>query len=569
MNNELNNKILIVDDDIGILQGFRRALRGSFQIEIASSAYAALEEIKRNGPYAVIITDMMMPGLNGIDLLKKLEIIEPNAVKIMLSGNNSQKTAIDAINIGKVYKFLSKPINSTYLKEVISAALDQFNQELLRQEDIDLQNTEVNKLTSELNYHYHRDPLTGLLNRSTFITELSEFFKQKEKEILTLCYLDIDFFHLINESVGNSGGDELLKQISYILTESTPTGSLLARLNGDAFCLLIKKSLQNVAPNIDKIQQRINAHVLNWNGKSTNVTVSLGVIPIEDCYANANVFLNCAENACFLAKEEGRNRAHWGDSNDTTLTTRLDEINWVNKLEDIIDKKQFILYYQDIYPIINGNSKLHYEILLRYEPNKDKVLLPADILSAAEHYQLSPKIDRWVIATYAQWLAKNPCHLEQLELCSINLSGCSLNEGGMAKYILDTFAKYNIPKEKICFEITETAAVGYFANAINFINTLRNQGIKFALDDFGTGLSSYSYLKNLPIDILKIDGAFVKNIYKDKIDLAFVQSICDIGHTMGLKIVAEYVESKAIYDVLEKMNVDYGQGFYLAKPKRL
>lgn len=567
----MNKNILIVDDEIAVLHGLQRAMHHTCLIDTALGATAALEKVKAGKQHAVIITDLMMPGMNGLELLKELELIDPHSIKIMLTSSDSQQITIDAINQGKIYKFLRKPCDNKLLQEVINAALLQFHKYSQIEAKMAFQEGEVKELTSRLHFQYFHDALTGLSNRTTFIEQLSDILTSTEKLDYYLCYIDIDFFHLINDAVGNTGGDELLRQISHLLSSSIPRGNLVARFNGDIFCLLLKKnkqhSLEDFVKNIHII---VNQHAFKWHDKTINVSASFGVIPIETQYQDAHLSLHYAENACQLAKQAGRQQIHFGSSQDKQLSEKLNEIYWVNKLNDSINNDSLCLYQQSIQPVVADKTQgLHYEVLLRLVDDDKKVILPSEFLTAAEHYQMSPKVDKWVVQHYAKWLAEHPEHMVSLSMATINLSGLSINDKSMIDFIDQVFTDFGIPKHKICLEITETAAIGGFAGAIEFMHRLKSKGFKFALDDFGTGLSSYAYLKSLPVDILKIDGVFICNIHLDEIDRAMAQSICDVGHTMGLKIVAEFVDNKQIMDILKSMGIDFAQGFYVAKPQPL
>jgi EAL domain-containing protein (putative c-di-GMP-specific phosphodiesterase class I) len=273
-----------------------------------------------------------------------------------------------------------------------------------------------------------------------------------------------------------------------------------------------------------------------------------------------------ADAACYAAKEKGRNRVHIFRPNDEELTLRQGEMLWVEKIQDAIQKDKFCLYGQLIIPIADIAEGLHFETLIRYKDEQGNLIPPGAFLSAAERYNIASELDRWVINHLFSWINKNEYFLEQLSLCSINLSGLSLSDETMQNFIVEMFEKYNIPFNKICFEITETAAIANLTNATKFIAYFKNKGCSFSLDDFGSGLSSFAYLKNLPVDFLKIDGLFVKDILEDKIDLAMVRSINEIGHIMNKKTIAEFVENDEILSSLKLLGVDYAQGYGIKKP---
>jgi EAL domain-containing protein (putative c-di-GMP-specific phosphodiesterase class I) len=273
-----------------------------------------------------------------------------------------------------------------------------------------------------------------------------------------------------------------------------------------------------------------------------------------------------ADAACYAAKEKGRNRVHVFRPDDEELASRQGEMQWVEKIRQGIDENRFILYGQLIVPISDNEEGLHFETLVRYQDEQGNTIPPGAFLPAAERYNMASALDKWVIGQLFKWLAENPELLEKLSLCSINLSGLSMSDESMLDFITGAFKRYSIPTNKICFEITETAAIGNLTYATKFIHQLREQGCSFSLDDFGSGLSSFAYLKNLPVDYLKIDGLFVKDILDDKVDLAMVRSINEVGHVMGKKTIAEFVENKQIFDLLNELGVDYAQGYAIAKP---
>ena len=250
---------------------------------------------------------------------------------------------------------------------------------------------------------------------------------------------------------------------------------------------------------------------------------------------------------------------------DEEMAQRQGKMQWVEKIHLGMKENLFCLYGQPIVPVAGTDEGLHFETLIRYRDGEN-IIPPGAFLPAAERYNISPSLDKWVIATLFEWLAGNPGMLQHLDVCSVNLSGLSFSEQSMLDFIAAEFEKWNIPKHKICFEITETSAIANLSYATRFIDHLQRQGCKFSLDDFGSGLSSFAYLKNLPVDYLKIDGLFVKDILDDKGDLAMVRSINEVGHVMGKKTIAEFVENQEILDILKQLGVDYAQGYGIGKP---
>ncbi len=432
--------------------------------------------------------------------------------------------------------------------------------------------TETRLLSEKIEYQARHDALTGLVNRSEFDGILQQAVQETSKGELehALCYLDLDQFKVVNDTSGHMAGDELLRQLGDILRVHIRKGDVLARLGGDEFGVLMNDcSLEEAFHACEKLRNVIRDFQFAWEDRSFSVGVSIGISSINSCTGNAVDSLKEADAACYAAKEKGRNRVHVFRFDDEELALRQGEMQWVEKIKQGLDENRFVLYGQLIVPVFEDPKKqdsLHFETLVRYLDEQGNIIPPGAFLPAAERYNLATALDKWVIAHLFEWLQNHPECLDKLAVCSVNLSGLSLADETMLNFITETFEHYSIPTAKICFEITETAAIGSLNNATKFIQHLRGMGCSFSLDDFGSGLSSFAYLKNLPVDYLKIDGLFVKDILDDKVDLAMVRSINEVGHVMGKKTIAEFVENKQIFDLLNELGVDYAQGYGIAKP---
>ena len=287
---------------------------------------------------------------------------------------------------------------------------------------------------------------------------------------------------------------------------------------------------------------------------------------INNTSGSAVDLLKEADAACYAAKDKGRNRVHIFRPDDEELAQRHGEMQWVSKIKQGLEQNRFCLFGQPIVPFFENDEGLHFETLVRYRDGKGNIIPPGAFFPAAERYNLAPELDRAVIRHLFEWIAKKPIFLDNLSVCSINLSGISLSDESMLAFISEQFNLWGIPTQKICFEITETAAIANLSCATKFINHLRECGCLFSLDDFGSGLSSFAYLKSLPVDFLKIDGLFVKDIADDKVDLAMVRAINEVGHIMGKKTIAEFVENEQIFNLLKELGVDYAQGYGIGKP---
>jgi len=429
--------------------------------------------------------------------------------------------------------------------------------------------TETRLLSEQIAYQASHDALTGLVNRSQFDIYIQQAVDnvQTKQQTDVLCYLDLDQFKVVNDTCGHLAGDELLRQLGHLLKLQIRRGDILGRLGGDEFGILMHHcSLDDAYQACTKLKTVIQDFQFGWEDRSYSVGVSIGLAPINHCCSNAVDVLKEADAACYAAKEHGRNRVHIFRPDDEELALRQGEMQWVEKIRQGIELNQFVLYGQLIVPIEKKGEGLHFETLIRYRDENGRIVPPGAFLSAAERYNIASLLDKWVIEHLFDWLAHHPDFLTQLSVCSVNLSGLSMSDETMMDFIDKMFEQYAIPTHKICFEVTETAAIDNLTYAMEFIQHWRQRGCSFSLDDFGSGLSSFAYLKNLPVDYLKIDGLFVKDILDDPVDLAMVKSINEVGHVMSKKTIAEFVENQQILDLLNTLGVDYAQGYGLAKP---
>jgi diguanylate cyclase (GGDEF)-like protein/PAS domain S-box-containing protein len=429
--------------------------------------------------------------------------------------------------------------------------------------------TEAHDLTEKISFQASHDALTGLANRSEFDRRINQVVAlvNADGSEHALCYLDLDQFKVVNDTCGHLAGDELLRQMGDLLRKNLRKHDFVARLGGDEFGILMYKcSLGEAFQACEKIRDRINDFQFGWEDRSFNVGVSIGISSINATSGNAVELLKEADSACYAAKDKGRNRVHVFLPDDEALAQRHGEMQWVSIIQRGLEQNRFCLFGQPIVPISDIKENMHFETLVRYRDDNGLIVPPGAFLPAAERYNLAPALDRWVISNLFEWLANKPDFLDNLSICSINLSGVSLSDESMLKFITEQFSWWAIPTDKICFEITETAAIANLSSATKFINHLRERGSLFSLDDFGSGLSSFAYLKNLPVDFLKVDGFFVKDIVDDEVDLAMVRAINEVGHIMGKKTIAEFVENEAIFNLLNELGVDYAQGYGIGKP---
>ena len=382
----------------------------------------------------------------------------------------------------------------------------------------------------ELSYQASHDSLTGLFNRSEFDRRLHQFIDNAKVE----------------------GAD------------------FIARLGGDEFGVLLHSCNADDAIQIThKLLDAISKYKFTWEKRTFQIGASIGVIPITEHTESADETLSAADVACYAAKDKGRNQIHMYQTSDMEVHRKQGEMLWVNQIKQSLKNDSFILYQQPILPVVKASTEhSHCEILLRIQDN-GKIVSPLAFLGAAEIYGLMTDIDNWVIRNTLEWMNNNSTNINKIGHISINVSGQSLSKKSFLHAVVNLIDESGVPPNKICFEITETSAIGNFERAVAFINILRGMGCHFALDDFGSGMSSFSYLKNLSVDFLKIDGSYVRDIVNDPVDHAMVEAVNQIGHAMGMKTIAEFVEEPATLGMLTKIGVDFAQGYCIAKPEPL
>ncbi|MBI3575711.1 MAG: EAL domain-containing protein [Gammaproteobacteria bacterium] len=431
--------------------------------------------------------------------------------------------------------------------------------------------TEMRALGREIAHQATHDTLTGLLNRREFEKHLQQVLDRTRTEggEHTLCHLDLDLFRMINDSCGNAAGDELLQQMGQLIKSRLPPRGSVARPAGDEFILLLEDcSLDRAGVFAEELREAIRDFRFTWEDRSFVLAASIGVVRVNAENDSVYDAMQAANVACRVAKDEGRNRVHLYQRNDLSILRRQREIGWVQRLNEAAREDRFTLYCQAVRPL--GRKKKqpnHYEILLRLVDERG-VIAPTVFLPAAERYHLMPMIDRWVVhETLTRLRGLDWDALPGLGGFNINLSGQSLYDPEFLPFVVERIRDSGVPPARLCFEITETAAVANLASAMRLITTLKQTGCRFALDDFGSGLSSFAYLKNMRVDYLKIDGTFVRNLPDDAADVAMVNSINQVAHAIDIETIAEYVENDAILESVTSLGVDYAQGYALAVPR--
>ena len=421
--------------------------------------------------------------------------------------------------------------------------------------------------------HTHHDSLTGLMNRGGFesclMTALGTTRSQNAKHCVL--QIDIDQLHVVNDLMGYQEGDSLIRRVARVLRNNIRETDCLARLGGDDFAVLLTGCSASRAYDVARdIGEAVRELEVISASKQLNVTASVGIASMDRETDGIVGVMAAAEIACKAAKEAGRDRIQVFEKDNTTLVRRSEEIGWIGRVQQALRNDEFVLYCQPVVPLTPEEHHEHFEILLRMRDEKGQVLSPAAFMPAAERYQMMPLVDRWVIRNTLRWLKQNWSSVAAADsVFCINLSGQSLTNAGFLAFVIDELTVARVPASNICFEITETAAISNIDEAIELIDSLTSIGCRFSLDDFGAGLSSFGYLKKLPVNYLKIDGSFVREITSDRVSLAMVKAITAIGKTMGLRMVAEYVNDDDTVALLKSIGVDFAQGFGIGKPEHI
>lgn len=464
--------------------------------------------------------------------------------------------------------------------KIIELRVDDFAERLSRDEIKPIDNLDapavdrglesmVQRVYDQMAHQATHDDLTALLNRREFERLLRQRLTGHDHSA-SLLHVDIDQFKVVNTYGGPEAGDEMIRQMGKLIAETFP-GSMVARLGGDEFAVWLENLPPEAAQRAaEAFSRRVAAERFVCGNNPYSITVSIGIVHRQKDQTSASELLRAASSACQLAKESGRNRIQRYTPEDKELAKRDDVMAWVAKLNEAIDNDRLLLRCQRIEPTTQEDGELPaYEVLISIVGTEGEFMAPSDFLHAAERYNRMHALDRWVVSNVLRWMHANPKVVEKLDHLSINLSGHSLNDTTLLEFLFEHFQRYPVPRERICFEVTETAAIANLEDAADFIRELQGLGCRFSLDDFGSGLASYGHLKHLPVDYIKIDGSFIRDVADDPADLALVRSINEMGHLMGKRTIAEYVENDRIRECLRGIGVDFVQGYGVEEPRPL
>ncbi|MCU7850844.1 MAG: EAL domain-containing protein [Candidatus Thiodiazotropha sp. (ex Monitilora ramsayi)] len=525
------------------------------RVDSPETMQAALND----GNWDLVITDHNMPSFNSEEALRLIRKNNSDIPVIIVSGSIGEELAVSMMKNGAADYIMKN--NLTRLGAAIERELHEAKSRAARRHAED-----------QLQHMAFHDSLTNLKNRRELEQALTDALgnARRNNEIHSFMYLDLDQFKVVNDTCGHMAGDELLRQISALLKHQVRETDLLARLGGDEFGVILHNcSLAQAELLANKLRESVESHKFVWETRPFSTGVSIGLVDITPDSKSSDEILSNADMACFAAKSRGRNRVHVYTAEDDELALRRDEMQWISRINSALDEGRFLLYQQPIVSLRDDNAPRHAEILLRMQGVGGEIIAPGAFIPAAERYDLMQRLDRWVVNSIFTYLGERTDLCREGRLHFINLSGTSLSDPDFFSYIQERMLHLKVPPASICFEVTETAAINNLNTTVSFIHEIREMGCSFALDDFGTGLSSFSYLKSLPVDFLKVDGSFVKQVEEDEMSRAIVDAINNIGHVAGLKTIAEFVEHDETYKVLQAMGVDFAQGYGISRPAPL
>ena len=432
--------------------------------------------------------------------------------------------------------------------------------------------TESKRITAELAFHSTHDPLTGLINRHEFERRASARLQWGARTRMdhAMLYMDVDQFKIVNDSCGHVAGDRMLVELADMLRAQLREAESLARLGGDEFGVLLNGvKLREATQIAERLVQTAREMRFKWEDRVFTPNLSIGVVALGGEIGTLTELMSAADTACFAAKERGRSRVQTYSTDDQDLLKMRGDLSWASRITEALENRRFTLYFQHIMPVTGGDfPSSRYEILLRMvDSTRNRIVLPGVFISAAERYGMMPMIDRYVIENVFGQLQRRGAQALNGDVVSINISGTSLNDGDFSGFIQEQFRRSGLPPSNICFEITETAAIGNMGRALRFISEMRNLGCSIALDDFGSGMSSFTYLKSFTVDYVKIDGSFVRDMVNNPLDCATAEAINKVAQVKGLKTVAEFVENEETLLRLRELGVNYAQGYHLHRPE--
>ncbi len=600
-----NNRILVVDDEPSILElyldflapkddglGELSVLMGAtvqsepndreFQVVTANQGKEALckveEAMELGTPFSVAFVDVRMPpGWDGLETAQRIREIDDDIHIVFVTAYSDRSVDEMQQALNKNTMLMSKPFAGEEIVQLARTLCISWTRERQRVEAEE----KMRYLARQLEYQANHDALTGLPNRRAFFRAIDELLEKvpSSEQAHALLYLDLDQFKVVNDTCGHFAGDQLLEELSSLLEAVMGEQDMLARLGGDEFGILsINRDYQSVEHFAEAILQVINNYSFFFDEMEFTVGASIGIVRFDaEQFYSRHELIQYADLACYESKDRGRNQLFFYSDGDDAADQRMNEMAIVGMVSRAFQEKRFRLYAQPIVPLAgmeqeeSGRRVEHYEVLIRMLDQNGEVIRPDVFIPASERYGLMRQMDRWVLANTFETLQRREQRYPDANpvMLGINLSGASVVEEDLYEYIYEQLKKYQLDTSSVYFEVTETAAIHQLKKAEKFITEMKQLGFRFALDDFGSGMSSFSYLKSLPVDYLKIDGQFVVGLVENKIDRAMVKAMQSVSMVMGMESIAEFVEDEHVVADLKKIGINYAQGYFFDKPKPL
>ncbi len=580
---ELRSMTVLVVDDVPDNVDLLKAMltkSGFTRILTAASGKAAMAQLRENmsnysSTIDAVLLDIMMPEMDGYEVCRTMRAFEEWAdiPVIMVTANATwqEKVARESFDAGAT-DIMFKPIRRVDLMPRILSSLALKKERDLRksrERELETELAERRIMETRLQHLVNHDDLTGLFNRRRLEQqlEIAVLRSRKKQRFSALLYIDLDHFKVINDAEGHITGDSLLIEVANLLRREIGLNDLLARVSADEYAVLIENTTETLAiETAERLRKLLDAYYYRTDNHSYRIGASIGIALIQPGdVTGASEILARADQACYVAKTHGRNIVHLFNKEDTAMVTLRSAIHWVPVIRDALANNKFKLVFQPVLDIRNRQAN-HYESLIRMIGDDGKLITPNNFIPVAEHMGLIHDIDLWVVSQAIDVLQNLPAHQSHIAM-NINLSSYAFQDKALLPMLREKLENTGVKAERITFEITETAAVANYEQSREMIMKLRELGCMFALDDFGAGFNSFRHLREFPVDYIKIDGSFIRNLAKDTVDQSLVRSMIDIARTLGKKTVAEFVEDRATLEMLRDWGADYAQGYYIGKPQ--
>ena len=523
-------------------------------------------------PAAERLTGAEASSAAGKQLEEVVSLVDEADRRLLADPVHQALTAGAAVNLSRRALLLARSSGSERSIELSASPIRDSARELLGAVVLLHDVTESRGLARQMSYQATHDALTGLVNRREFERRLTEAIESghRGEGQHVLCYLDLDHFKVVNDTSGHLAGDSMLREVAKLLRDAVRDSDTVGRLGGDEFgTLLIGCPLEKARQIADDLSRAVGDHRFVWKDKIYNIGVSIGLVEISRESGTMEELLAAADTACYVAKRQGTGHVAVYSARDEALARHTGEIQWLQRLQSALKENRFYLYYQLIVPAHGEDGGPSMEVLVRLQDESGQELLPAEFMRAAERYRLMGLVDRWVVQTTLTALGRGAITLPPRRSIAINISGQTLGDAQFLEFVVECLDTTGVTPGQVCFEITETAVIANLDHARRFVGVLHGMGCQFALDNFGSGVGSFSNLKNLPLDYLKIDGSFMRNLARDNVNQAMVTAMIKLARTLNFKVIAEQVEDSAAVETARRMGVDYLQGFAIGRPQPL